>query len=116
MGARRSGAFHDYAISVFREQGTRWRKLRPSQARGLRRFGLRRSKSEAEQRWENQGEVPICSPGGRVLHGKSNTYDVLGSRRGGPPPAAPGEFRTRNMRFTSLSFLTGLSTLGTVEI
>jgi hypothetical protein len=55
MGARRSGAFHDYAISVFREQGTRWRKLRPSQARGLRRFGLRRSKSEAEQRWENEG-------------------------------------------------------------
>jgi hypothetical protein len=55
MGARRSGAFHDYAISVFREQGTRWRKLRPSQARGLRRFGLRRSKSEAEQRWENKG-------------------------------------------------------------
>jgi hypothetical protein len=55
MGARRSGAFHDYAISVFREQGTRWRKLRPSQARGLRRFGLRRSNSEAEQRWENQG-------------------------------------------------------------
>ena len=50
MDARHSGAFHDYVISVFLEQGARWRKLRPSQARGLRR-----SKSEAEQRWENEG-------------------------------------------------------------
>ena len=55
MDARHSGAFHDYVISVFLEQGARWRKLRPSQARGLRRFGLRRSKSQAEQRWENEG-------------------------------------------------------------
>lgn len=50
-----TGAFHDYVINVFLEQATRGRALHARQARRLYRFWQRRIKSEAEQRWENEG-------------------------------------------------------------
>ena len=50
-----AGAFHDYVISVFLERVTLAQELNARRARRMYRLRQYRSKSEAEQRWENEG-------------------------------------------------------------